>query len=90
MIKYCFLNAVVLVFVDLELPEDCRGRWETFVDQTLSETNRKNTIDLVNMHTFLSTLYDSNYTHSETLSVASVVVFPCPDWHWTPAPILRG
>lgn len=30
-----------------ELPDDCRGRWETFVDQTLSETNRKNTIDLV-------------------------------------------
>ncbi|XP_028287920.1 serine/threonine-protein phosphatase 6 regulatory subunit 2 isoform X2 [Parambassis ranga] len=29
-----------------ELPEDYRGRWETFVDQTLSETNRKNTIDL--------------------------------------------
>uniref|UniRef100_A0A667Z6Y5 Protein phosphatase 6 regulatory subunit 2 n=1 Tax=Myripristis murdjan TaxID=586833 RepID=A0A667Z6Y5_9TELE len=30
-----------------ELPEECRGCWETFVDQTLSETNRKNTIDLV-------------------------------------------
>ncbi|XP_037623397.1 serine/threonine-protein phosphatase 6 regulatory subunit 2 isoform X3 [Sebastes umbrosus] len=30
-----------------ELPEDYRGRWETFVDQTLSETNRRNTIDLV-------------------------------------------
>lgn len=30
-----------------ELPEDCRGRWETFVDQTLTETNRKNTTDLV-------------------------------------------
>ncbi|KAG7216097.1 hypothetical protein INR49_007849 [Caranx melampygus] len=29
-----------------DLPEDYRGRWETFVDQTLSETNRKNTIDL--------------------------------------------
>uniref|UniRef100_A0A8C7YAP6 Protein phosphatase 6, regulatory subunit 2b n=1 Tax=Oryzias sinensis TaxID=183150 RepID=A0A8C7YAP6_9TELE len=28
------------------LPEDYRGRWETFVEQTLSETNRKNTIDL--------------------------------------------
>ncbi|XP_037539422.1 serine/threonine-protein phosphatase 6 regulatory subunit 2 [Nematolebias whitei] len=31
----------------IELPEDYRGRWETFVEQTLSETNRKNTIDLV-------------------------------------------
>ncbi|XP_035497525.1 serine/threonine-protein phosphatase 6 regulatory subunit 2 isoform X1 [Scophthalmus maximus] len=30
-----------------ELPDDYRGRWETFVDHTLSETNRKNTIDLV-------------------------------------------
>uniref|UniRef100_A0A7N8XAR5 Protein phosphatase 6, regulatory subunit 2b n=1 Tax=Mastacembelus armatus TaxID=205130 RepID=A0A7N8XAR5_9TELE len=30
-----------------ELPEDYRGRWETFVEQTLSETNRKNTIDLM-------------------------------------------
>uniref|UniRef100_A0A8D3E8Z4 Protein phosphatase 6 regulatory subunit 2 n=1 Tax=Scophthalmus maximus TaxID=52904 RepID=A0A8D3E8Z4_SCOMX len=28
------------------LPDDYRGRWETFVDHTLSETNRKNTIDL--------------------------------------------
>lgn len=33
--------------LDAELPEDYRGRWETFVDHTLSETNRKNTIDLV-------------------------------------------
>ncbi|XP_072291082.1 serine/threonine-protein phosphatase 6 regulatory subunit 2 isoform X2 [Eucyclogobius newberryi] len=30
-----------------ELPEDIRGRWESFVEQTLAETNRKNTIDLV-------------------------------------------
>lgn len=42
------------VFVGVELPEDCRGRWETFVDQTLSEANRKNTIDLVIMHTLFS------------------------------------
>ncbi|KAM9572333.1 serine/threonine-protein phosphatase 6 regulatory subunit 2 isoform 2-T2 [Salvelinus alpinus] len=30
-----------------ELPKDCRGRWESFVDQDLTETNRKNTVDLV-------------------------------------------
>lgn len=30
-----------------ELPEDCRGRWESFVDETLRETNRKNTVELV-------------------------------------------
>uniref|UniRef100_A0A669EF15 Protein phosphatase 6 regulatory subunit 2 n=1 Tax=Oreochromis niloticus TaxID=8128 RepID=A0A669EF15_ORENI len=35
------------VHTQIKLPEDYRGRWETFVDQTLSETNRKNTIDLV-------------------------------------------
>lgn len=46
----CLLHAAVFVLVGVELPEDCRGRWETFVDQTLSEANRKNTIDLVIMH----------------------------------------
>ncbi|KAK6318165.1 hypothetical protein J4Q44_G00114560 [Coregonus suidteri] len=30
-----------------ELPTDCKGRWESFVDQALTETNRKNTVDLV-------------------------------------------
>lgn len=30
-----------------ELPEDIRGRWQTFVEHTLTETNRRNTIDLV-------------------------------------------
>uniref|UniRef100_A0A8C1KW90 Protein phosphatase 6, regulatory subunit 2a n=1 Tax=Cyprinus carpio TaxID=7962 RepID=A0A8C1KW90_CYPCA len=29
-----------------ELPEDCRGRWEGFVGETLRETNRRNTVDL--------------------------------------------
>uniref|UniRef100_A0A8C4ILI8 Protein phosphatase 6 regulatory subunit 2 n=1 Tax=Dicentrarchus labrax TaxID=13489 RepID=A0A8C4ILI8_DICLA len=29
-----------------ELPEDCRGRWESFVDETLRETNRRNTVEL--------------------------------------------
>ncbi|XP_010772384.1 serine/threonine-protein phosphatase 6 regulatory subunit 2-like, partial [Notothenia coriiceps] len=33
-----------------ELPEDCRGRWESFVDQTLRETNRRNTVELVRFH----------------------------------------
>ncbi|TRZ11930.1 hypothetical protein HGM15179_015171 [Zosterops borbonicus] len=32
------------------LPDDCRGRWESFVEQTLPETNRRNTVDLVNTH----------------------------------------
>lgn len=48
----------------VELPEDCRGRWVTFVDQTLSETNRKNTIDLVTMHVFLFKKSKWNYTFS--------------------------
>lgn len=33
-----------------ELPEDCRGRWESFVDETLRETNRRNTVELVRCH----------------------------------------
>ncbi|XP_042553969.1 serine/threonine-protein phosphatase 6 regulatory subunit 2 isoform X2 [Dipodomys spectabilis] len=28
------------------LPADCRGRWENFVEETLTETNRRNTVDL--------------------------------------------
>lgn len=51
------------LFLDVELPEDYKGRWETFVDQTLSETNRKNTIDLVTtqMHFYKVALRD--FTH---------------------------
>ncbi|ETE62396.1 Serine/threonine-protein phosphatase 6 regulatory subunit 2, partial [Ophiophagus hannah] len=29
------------------LPEDCQGRWESFVEETLVEANRRNTVDLV-------------------------------------------
>lgn len=29
------------------LPEDCKGRWESFVEETLVEANRRNTVDLV-------------------------------------------
>ncbi|KAJ7329411.1 hypothetical protein JRQ81_015585 [Phrynocephalus forsythii] len=32
------------------LPEDCRGRWESFVEETLREVNRRNTVDLVTPH----------------------------------------
>ncbi|XP_040843716.1 serine/threonine-protein phosphatase 6 regulatory subunit 2 isoform X2 [Ochotona curzoniae] len=28
------------------LPAECRGRWESFVGETLTETNRRNTVDL--------------------------------------------
>uniref|UniRef100_A0A673YC51 Protein phosphatase 6, regulatory subunit 2a n=1 Tax=Salmo trutta TaxID=8032 RepID=A0A673YC51_SALTR len=31
----------------IKLPEDCRGHWESFVDETLRETNRRNTVELV-------------------------------------------
>uniref|UniRef100_A0A6Q2WV70 Protein phosphatase 6, regulatory subunit 2b n=1 Tax=Esox lucius TaxID=8010 RepID=A0A6Q2WV70_ESOLU len=30
-----------------ELPGEYKGRWESFVDQALTETNRRNTVDLV-------------------------------------------
>lgn len=45
--------------LNVELPEDYRGRWETFVEQTLSETNKKNTIDLVNRHRLTSVVFSS-------------------------------
>ncbi|XP_028304805.1 serine/threonine-protein phosphatase 6 regulatory subunit 2a isoform X4 [Gouania willdenowi] len=32
------------------IKEDCRGRWESFVDETLRETNRRNTVSTHNMH----------------------------------------
>uniref|UniRef100_A0A4W6EAQ1 Protein phosphatase 6, regulatory subunit 2a n=1 Tax=Lates calcarifer TaxID=8187 RepID=A0A4W6EAQ1_LATCA len=38
-----------------ELPEDCRGRWESFVDETLRETNRRNTVELVRYYSIVST-----------------------------------
>ncbi|XP_036375745.1 serine/threonine-protein phosphatase 6 regulatory subunit 2-like [Megalops cyprinoides] len=43
-----------------ELPEDCRGRWESFVDQTLPETNRRNTVDLVSTHNLHSSSEDDD------------------------------
>ncbi|KAG9489759.1 hypothetical protein GDO78_005611 [Eleutherodactylus coqui] len=43
-----------------ELPEDCRGRWETFVEETLTETNRRNTVDLVNTHHLRSSSEDED------------------------------
>nr|XP_031529468.1 serine/threonine-protein phosphatase 6 regulatory subunit 2 isoform X3 [Vicugna pacos] len=32
------------------LPEDCRGRWDSFVEETLTEANRRNAVDLVSTH----------------------------------------
>ncbi|KAM4615400.1 serine/threonine-protein phosphatase 6 regulatory subunit 2a isoform 1-T1 [Polymixia lowei] len=43
-----------------ELPEDCRGRWESFVDETLRETNRKNTVELVSTHNMHSSSEDDD------------------------------
>ncbi|KAI1882523.1 hypothetical protein AGOR_G00251630 [Albula goreensis] len=43
-----------------ELPEDCRGRWESFVDETLTETNRRNTVDLVSTHNLHSSSEDDD------------------------------
>uniref|UniRef100_A0A8C1IMA9 Protein phosphatase 6, regulatory subunit 2b n=1 Tax=Cyprinus carpio TaxID=7962 RepID=A0A8C1IMA9_CYPCA len=34
-----------------KLPEDYKARWEQFVNETLTETNKKNTADLVSFHT---------------------------------------
>uniref|UniRef100_A0A674CZ78 Protein phosphatase 6, regulatory subunit 2b n=1 Tax=Salmo trutta TaxID=8032 RepID=A0A674CZ78_SALTR len=35
------------VHSQIKLLVDCKGRWETFVDQALTEINKKNTVDLV-------------------------------------------
>uniref|UniRef100_A0A8C1CZ71 Protein phosphatase 6, regulatory subunit 2a n=1 Tax=Cyprinus carpio carpio TaxID=630221 RepID=A0A8C1CZ71_CYPCA len=43
-----------------ELPEDCRGRWEGFVGETLRETNRRNTVDLVSTHNLHSSSEDDD------------------------------
>ncbi|XP_053572290.1 serine/threonine-protein phosphatase 6 regulatory subunit 2 [Bombina bombina] len=43
-----------------ELPEDCRGRWESFVEETLTETNRRNTVDLVSPHHLHSSSEDED------------------------------
>ncbi|XP_047641829.1 serine/threonine-protein phosphatase 6 regulatory subunit 2 isoform X1 [Phacochoerus africanus] len=32
------------------LPADCRGRWASFVEETLTEANRRNAVDLVSTH----------------------------------------
>uniref|UniRef100_A0A8C5AXG5 Serine/threonine-protein phosphatase 6 regulatory subunit 2-like n=1 Tax=Gadus morhua TaxID=8049 RepID=A0A8C5AXG5_GADMO len=42
------------------LPDDCRGRWESFVDGTLRETNRRNTVDLVSTHNMHSSSEDDD------------------------------
>ncbi|XP_028603052.2 serine/threonine-protein phosphatase 6 regulatory subunit 2 isoform X2 [Podarcis muralis] len=42
------------------LPEDCRGRWESFVEETLMEANRRNTVDLVSTHHLHSSSEDED------------------------------
>ncbi|XP_067325532.1 serine/threonine-protein phosphatase 6 regulatory subunit 2 isoform X1 [Anolis sagrei] len=42
------------------LPEDCRGRWESFVEETLTEANRRNTVDLVSTHHLHSSSEDED------------------------------
>uniref|UniRef100_A0A8C3AZ99 Protein phosphatase 6, regulatory subunit 2a n=1 Tax=Cyclopterus lumpus TaxID=8103 RepID=A0A8C3AZ99_CYCLU len=42
------------------MKEDCRGRWESFVDETLRETNRRNTVELVSTHNMHSSSEDDD------------------------------
>ncbi|XP_063164901.1 serine/threonine-protein phosphatase 6 regulatory subunit 2 isoform X1 [Candoia aspera] len=42
------------------LPEDCKGRWESFVEETLMEANRRNTVDLVTAHHLHSSSEDED------------------------------
>ncbi|XP_038123730.1 serine/threonine-protein phosphatase 6 regulatory subunit 2a [Cyprinodon tularosa] len=50
-----------------ELPEDCRGRWESFVDETLRETNRRNTVELVSTHNIHSSSEDDDFPNDLSL-----------------------
>lgn len=50
-----------------ELPEDCRGRWESFVDETLRETNRRNTVELVSTHNIHSSSEDDDFPNDMSL-----------------------
>uniref|UniRef100_A0A8C3AZY4 Protein phosphatase 6, regulatory subunit 2a n=1 Tax=Cyclopterus lumpus TaxID=8103 RepID=A0A8C3AZY4_CYCLU len=43
-----------------DLMKDCRGRWESFVDETLRETNRRNTVELVSTHNMHSSSEDDD------------------------------
>ena len=82
------------VCVVAELPEDCRGRWETFVEQTLKETNRKNTIDLVSTSHTSSHIHCCVHTHAcrkKTYIHAGVDMRVCVvGWHSVPAAFLGG
>ncbi|MED6256767.1 Serine/threonine-protein phosphatase 6 regulatory subunit 2, partial [Ataeniobius toweri] len=50
-----------------ELPEDCRGRWESFVDETLRETNRRNAVELVSTHNIHSSSEDDDFPNDMSL-----------------------
>ncbi len=54
-----------------ELPEDYKARWEQFVNETLTETNKKNTADLVRFHT--NTIVGSIFTSKITICKSPLI-----------------
>ncbi len=44
-----------------ELPEDYKARWEQFVNETLTETNKKNTADLVRSGSIFTSKMTANH-----------------------------
>uniref|UniRef100_A0A7N8WQX4 Protein phosphatase 6, regulatory subunit 2a n=1 Tax=Mastacembelus armatus TaxID=205130 RepID=A0A7N8WQX4_9TELE len=54
------VQAQITDLIKGKLPEDCRGRWESFVDETLRETNRRNTVELVSTHNMHSSSEDDD------------------------------
>ncbi|XP_047403939.1 serine/threonine-protein phosphatase 6 regulatory subunit 2 isoform X2 [Sciurus carolinensis] len=60
------------------LPADCRGRWESFVEETLTETNRRNTVDLVSAHHLHSSSEDEDIEGAfpNELSLQQRLLFP--------------
>uniref|UniRef100_A0A673KRT6 Serine/threonine-protein phosphatase 6 regulatory subunit 2-like n=1 Tax=Sinocyclocheilus rhinocerous TaxID=307959 RepID=A0A673KRT6_9TELE len=54
-----------------KLPEDYKARWEQFVNETLTETNKKNTADLVRFHT--KTIVGSIFTSKITICKSPLI-----------------
>ena len=63
-----------------ELPEDCRGRWESFVEETLRETNRRNTVELVRA-LFCISVHIPTFCHFKMRAHKTVLCLPQVNTH---------
>lgn len=70
-----------------ELPEEQQQRWEAFVSGPLAETNKKNTVDLVNTHHLHSSsddeddrLKEFNFPEEAVLQQVDVGLWRWEEW----------